>query len=71
MSASTDFTIPGNDLTPEAQVQATVTFGSVVVLGLAVVGGYVVAKKVAAEARESWKIRREMKALYKEHRKVR
>ena len=54
----------------EAQIQATITVGSVVVLGLATVGAYVVAKKAVENAKQNWKIRKEMKALYKEHRKV-
>lgn len=71
MSASTEVATLGTNVTPEeAQIQATITVGSVVVLGLAAVGAYVVAKKVVADAKANWKIRKEMKALYKEHRKV-
>lgn len=71
MSASTDVVTLGSNVTPEeAQIQATITVGSVVVLGLAAVGAYVVTKKVVADAKANWKIRKEMKALYKEHRKV-
>ena len=71
MSASTEVAALGTNMTPEeAQIQATITVGSVVVLGLAAVGAYVVTKKVVADAKANWKIRKEMKALYKQHRKV-
>lgn len=61
MSESIEVTVPGSGMTPEAQVQATITVGSVVVAGLAVYGGVILAKKLAANAMAAWKFNREMK----------
>lgn len=54
----------------EAQTEVIITLSSVVLLGLAAVGGYVVAKKLVMEVRANRKMNREYKNLLKEHKKV-